>query len=296
MRRIIAEASPDLVYVNTLTLPWWLVAARSTGVPAICHVHEAEPSVRSAVQRALVSPLVLADRVIANSESTRRATLGVMPRLRSRMTLIHNGVPAPQDAPDPRQLRPPLRLLVVGRLSPAKSAHVAVEALALLRSQGIEATLEICGTPAPGREAYAAELRRRGSQEDVAGRVSFAGYCSPIWPALRRAHVLLAPSTAETFGNTVVEAQMSLRPVVATAVGGHRETVLHEQTGLLVPVGDPAAMAGSVRRLLDEPDLVDRLVRRARERALERFSTASYAEAIIGVTEAALNGRGPART
>ena len=43
LRRLIREVAPDVVYVNTVTLPWWLVAARLARVPALCHVHEAEP-------------------------------------------------------------------------------------------------------------------------------------------------------------------------------------------------------------------------------------------------------------
>ena len=78
--------------------------------------------------------------------------------------------------------------------------------------------------------------------------VEFSGYCAPVWPVLQRADIVLAPSTQEPFGNVVVEAQMSSRPVVAAASRGHLASIVDDQTGLLIPAGDPGAMAEAVKR------------------------------------------------
>ena len=59
---------------------------------------------------------------------------------------------------------------------------------------------------------------------------------------------------------------MSRRPVVAAASHGHLESIADDQTGLLVPAGDPAAMADAVERLIADPELADRLARDRGER------------------------------
>ena len=69
----------------------------------------------------------------------------------------------------------------------------------------------------------------------VAGAVTFPGYCKPIWPHLAAADIVVQPSLREPFGNAVVEAQLSSRPVVATSALGHLESIDDEETGLLVP-------------------------------------------------------------
>jgi glycosyltransferase involved in cell wall biosynthesis len=117
--------------------------------------------------------------------------------------------------------------------------------------------------------------------------VHFAGHVAPVWPALARAHVLLAPSRGESLGNAVIEAQLAGRPVVATAVQGHLESIVDEDSGLLAPVDDAEAMAIQVGRILDDPALYARLVAGGRTRAATLFSPRRYAEAMQDVIASA---------
>ena len=81
--RLIRRIRPDVLYVNTVTLPWWLAAGRLARVPTVCHVHEAEARDSRAVRRALTMPLLLAtvgDRQQPDDgghAARRRATAGV---------------------------------------------------------------------------------------------------------------------------------------------------------------------------------------------------------------------------
>lgn len=290
MRRTIQETRAALVCANTVTVPWWLAAARLSGVRSLCHVHEAESQDPRLVRRLLAAPLALADVVVVNSRTTRTALYEVAPRLAARTRLIHNGVEPPPATPTDAPTRGPLRLVVVGRLSARKAPDVALEAIAALRAAGRDVVLELCGTPGPGQEEYVARLRDRAARPDLAGTVTFSGYTFPIWPALARAHVLAAPSLGESFGNAVVEAQLALRPVVATAVQGHLETVRDGVTGLLVPPQDPDALAAAVGRLHDDPPLAGRLARSGREEALARFTADRYRAAMGELVDGLVNG------
>jgi glycosyltransferase involved in cell wall biosynthesis len=93
----------------------------------------------------------------------------------------------------------------------------------------------------------------------------------------------MAPSLGESFGNAVVEAQLAARPVVATGVQGHLETVQHEETGLLVPPSDAAALADAVEQLLLDEELADTLSQRARAVALASFTAERYRERLLQV-------------
>lgn len=278
LRRRIRELGPCVVYVNTVTLPWCLLAARLARVPVVCHVHEAEIADRRSVRVALTAPLVLADRVIANGEPARRAACEVVPRLAGvgRIRVIENGVAGPAQAVPPPPATGSSRLIVLGRLSPRKATHVALAALATLRADGRDVVLDVCGDAFPGYEWYTAELEARAAQPDLAGAVAFRGYVTDVWAALARCHVLVAPSLGESLGNAVIQAQLATRPVVASDVQGHTESVIDGVTGVLVPPEDPDSMAHAVARLLDDPTLALNLASAGRRSAKARFSVSRY--------------------
>lgn len=280
-RRMIRSLRPTAVIVNTVTLPWWILAARLAGTPALCHLHEAETEVRRLVRRALVSPLFLATAVIVISRAAMAAMTDVAPRLRHRAHLVYNGVPEPSEEAEP--VRPAgrrARLLVIGRLSPRKAPDVVLEVTAQLVARGLDVEAELAGTAFEGYEWYEESLRRRAAAPDLDGRVVFAGYCSPIWPVLARADVVVQPSGQEPFGLAVVEAQYALRPVVATGAAGHLESITDGETGLLATPSPTDALvttlADRVAELLADPAAAVELAERARTDARRRFSVDRY--------------------
>ena len=174
---------------------------------------------------------------------------------------------------------------MVGRLSPRKGPHLALETVGQLRAADYDVELELAGSTFPGYEWYEAELRERADRPDLRGAVEFSGYTAPVWPVLQRADIVLAPSTQEPFGNVVVEAQMSRRPVVAAASHGHLESIADGQTGLLVPAGDPEAMAEAVKRLIADPELADRVARTAETEAVRLFSVERYRREVAALVD-----------
>lgn len=287
--RLLRRWRPDVLLVNTVTIPAWIAAARLARVPVLVHVHEAEDSDNRWVLRGLLAPLLGASGLIVNSKAAAAALTEVYPRLGHRISLIYNGIPeVPADPAPPTPHPGAFRLAAVCRLSPRKAPDVAIEAVALLRRDGRDVSLAVYGTPFAGYEWYEQQLADRAAAPELSGAVRLAGYVNPIWDALAEADAVLAPSLREPFGNAVVEAQFARRPVVAAAAMGHLETVSDGDTGLLVTPGDPAAMAEAVRRLMDDPALAARLGERGRQRALERFSVQRYrrelAERVLGRT------------
>lgn len=281
-RRLVRTVRPDVVYVNTVTVPSWLALAAVLRVPALVHVHEAESDLPRWQRFVLNAPLLLARRVVVNSNAARDTLLDAVRGLTARTRVVHNGIAGPPTDPQPATASDgPATLVLVGRLAPRKGSDVAVEAAALLRERGVDVRLELHGSVFPGYEWFEDELRERASRPDLAGHVQLAGYTNPTWPVLARADVVLVPSRAEPFGNVAVEGQLALRPVVASAVQGLKEIVLDGETGRSVPPGDPAALADAVQQLLADRPAAAALAEAARDRAVERFGVERYRRALV---------------
>lgn len=270
---------PDVVYVSTTTIPWWLVLARLCGTRAVCHVHEAEEAVPRLVRTGLAMPLLLSHRVVANSKASAQVLVAAVARLHRRIELIYNGVPGPGPgaAQPPRaQPDPPVRLVLVGRVSPRKGTAVAVAALALLRDRGIVAELDLVGGVFPGYEWFEAEVRRQVAAAGLQEQVRWHGVRQDVWPAFAAADIALVPSQGESFGNAAVEAMLAWRPVVAGDSQGLREIVIPGRNGRLTVPGDAEELASAIAAMIQDWPSALRQAERARQEAEARFAPAEY--------------------
>ncbi|MBX6390233.1 MAG: glycosyltransferase family 4 protein [Frankia sp.] len=276
-RLIRRELAPGgIVYVNTLTAPQWLLAARLTGRRCVCHVREREAG-RRLVELALVLPLLLCDQVIANSRATAEWLASVAPTLRPRTTVIYNGVPLPECRRSrPSAGRRPPRVLVVGRLSPRKGQDLLIESVARLVRSGTDLSVTLVGDVFPGYEWYRDELRALVARHGLADVVHFAGFQADPAPYYRDADVLVVPSRNEPFGTVALEGMAHGLPVVAAAVAGLREIVVDGVTGRLVPAESVDALADALGVLVTDPRLRQRLGAAGLDRARRSFSVAEY--------------------
>jgi glycosyltransferase involved in cell wall biosynthesis len=125
----------------------------------------------------------------------------------------------------------------------------------------------------------------------LAEHVVFAGFRRDVATLLGVMDVFVLPSLNEGMSHALLEAMALGKPVVATAVGGNREVVDAEATGLLVPPGDPAALGRAVLRVLDDPGLAARLGDAARAAVHARFSDRRMAEEYFAIYDALLARR-----
>lgn len=281
-RRMVRRVGATALVVNTVTIPTWLLTGWVTGVPTVCHVHEAEDQGPRLVRTLLAAPLLFADRVVVNSRASLEALTRVLPRLRARARVVHNGVAGPVSPVPPARQRvaaDPAVVVLVGRLSPRKGTDVALAAVATLRRQGRDVRLVLAGTAFAGYEWFVQELRERACAQDLDGAVEFLGYADR-WECFARADVVLVPSRAEPFGNVAVEAMLAGRPVVASRVQGLVEVVRDEVDGHLVEPGDAEQLALGIARVLDDPARAGSMAERARRAAQERFAPEAYKSAL----------------
>lgn len=198
-----------------------------------------------------------------------------MGRARSRTSVVPCGVDVDAFSPDgpvaPRGERP--RIVSVGRLVPRKGFETLICALPRIRG----AELVIVGGPAQADFAddpQARQLRRLAAELGVADRVRLLGAVTRgEMPALlRSADVVACTPWYEPFGIVPLEAMACGVPVVATAVGGIRDTVVDDVTGRLVPPTDPARLGDAIASLLADRDRRSAMGAAGRERARARYT------------------------
>lgn len=279
--RLVRKDRPLLIYVNTITIPIWLIVAHITGTKSIVHVHEAEDRGNRSSRRVLLSPLLLADHVIVNSHASMDILLADMPWLSNRTSLIHNGIPDVQVKRIPTSTA--LKVVLVGRLSPRKGTDVALEAVALLRREGLDVNLHLCGECYAGYEWFRDQLLARADEQDLAGAITFLGYVSNPSEVLADATLAIVPSRVEPFGNVAVEALLASVPTVVADVQGLRDIIEHGTNGLVFAPGDPKALATEMRRIIEDPVAATRMAESGRLDALSRFGVARYHEEIRNI-------------
>ncbi len=170
------------------------------------------------------------------------------------------------------------RILSVGRLVPRKGVDLAIRALPLLRMSGFtDVELLIVGggdAAARGDDAEARRLSAVATELGVRDQVTFRGQVPRgAMPAIfRSADAVVCTPWYEPFGIVPLEAMACGIPVVAAAVGGLQDTVVHQGTGLHVPPKDPAALAAALASLLGDARLRRELGRAGQERVRVRYS------------------------
>lgn len=194
----------------------------------------------------------------------------------SKVSVIYNGVePTPiQCEPGNSERKKALgldsdTLLVgaVGRLDPVKDLDTLLHAFALFAQGRPQARLALIGD-GPERDALVGTISALG----LGDRVLLTGYRPDVRRLLPALDVYVNTSIFEGVSLTILEAMSAGLPVVATAVGGTPEVVVHDHTGLLVPPRDPHAIADALRQLIDDGDRRRLLGAAGRRRLAERFS------------------------
>lgn len=196
-----------------------------------------------------------------------------------RMVLIPgSGVDtvALQPLPEPEG---PITFGFAGRLLTDKGIRALVAAHGLLRDQGYDANLIIAGNPDPANpasvrlEEVEAWSRRPG--------ITWLGHIKDIVSLWRLCHFAVLPSHREGLPVSLLEAAACGRPMIATDAPGCREIVLEDQTGLLVPIENPAALAKAIQRLAISPELRQRYGMAARQLVVDRLSAKIIGTAIV---------------
>lgn len=190
-----------------------------------------------------------------------------------RVGLIVNGIPLPKGTgttgePLRAQLgiaEPTLLLCTLANLIPYKGHMDIIQALAIEPPQGQDWCMVFAGRD----DGHASALRAAIQDHKLAQHIRFVGPLEDGSALLEAADIYVHAAHEEGSPNAVIEAMLAGLGIVATDVGGTAEAL--GETGILVPSHDPKALASAIHQLAEDPALRQRLGKRARMRARERF-------------------------
>lgn len=165
------------------------------------------------------------------------------------------------------------KILVPASLIRTKGQHTAIMAAALLKQKKLDFVMWLAGDVGEGGKfEYVDYLKELISDNGLEETVFLLGWRSDITTLMRMADVVVLPTHTEGFPRAVQEAMILERPVISTAVGGIPDLVIHDETGLLVPVDDEHSLAQSIEKLMLDGDLSTVLAANGRRCMYENFS------------------------
>lgn len=277
---------PQLLHlVSIKPVIWGGIAARLAAVPAVVHAITGlgflfiRQDAKARLLRNLLMPLyrfALAHRnsltIFQNgddlAEFQQRALLS-----RPQVMIRGCGVDMTRFAEQPDPAGDTI-VMFPARLLGDKGIREFVGAAESLKKAGSTARFVLVGRADPDNptDVGAAQLKAWTD----AGIVENWGFATDMPAMLAKAHIIVLPSYREGLPRGLIEAAAIGRAIVTTDAPGCREVVRHQENGLLVPVGDAAATAAAIGRLLQDPDLRRRLAQRGREIAVAEFSVEQF--------------------
>ncbi|WP_157247475.1 glycosyltransferase [Nonomuraea typhae] len=289
-----ARTRPDVVHAH-----FWMsglaALAAADGIPVVHTYHalgvvkrrwqggaDSSPPQRLAAER----EIALRAHAILATCSDEVAELRAMGAHGSRVAVVPCGVDLDRFHPAPEGERPRgFQVLCISRLVPRKGVETVVRALAEVQG----ADLVVAGGAQTDREA--GRLRDLARRHGLDGRVSLIGSVprERVPCLMRSASVVVAVPWYEPFGMVSIEAMACGVPVVASAVGGHLDTVAG--CGVLVPARKPKALARALRELRDDPAGRAALGAAGARRATLRYGWPRVAEQTEAVYRQVLDGR-----
>lgn len=273
LARLLRAWKVDIVHTrNAESFFYGVVAARLAGVRAVVHSEHGrqfpERPLRAWLQRLLLRSVNVAFTVSQQLKSDLQRELHVPA---DRFEVVYNGVDVERFlCQRTRALTQSAAhgLLIgsVGRLVPVKNYALLLEAVARL------ANFRSCRLLLIGDGPERAGLERLAARLGLGSRVAFCGHRDDVPQLLEQVDVFVLPSLSEGMSNTLLEAMAAGLPVVASDVGGNRELIEPDRTGMLFRSGDVAALTGRLEQLLGSSELRARLGEAAALRVRAEFS------------------------
>lgn len=250
------------------------MAGRSLGIPVVSWQHNA--FLKPWNERLLRWRAGASDIWVADSSQVAELTVERLGIAKEKL-FTWSIFAADRDAPQAQPWRPgeTLQIGSLGRLHPNKGYDILIEALAILNTDAKPPATPYCVMIA-GEGADEAGLRQSARERGL-DMVDFVGFARDGAEYLARLHLYVQPSRREGFCIAAHEAMQAGLPVIVSRTGEMPFTVEMPATGRIVDVGDPQALAGALREMLERPGELAAMGQAARERVLEKFSQERFA-------------------
>ncbi len=294
--RVLRAERPDILHSNDLpTHQMASDAARRVGIPRVCHhrfVYDGNAIDwfnKYGAERHVFVSRALRDILCSKSSILKASPTAVV---YDGLCLEGRVTPAERKKARAALNLPDDKVLVVfsGQISHPKGIEDLLRSWRILPEPcAQQAELLLVGDDLAGAGKYRLAMERLGSELGI--RARFVGFQTNPRDWLLASDIAVVPSHFEALGNATLEAMALSLPVVGTAVGGIPEMVVDGETGLLVPVGNPQALAAALTRLISNQQLRKAMGHRGRLRCEQMFSIEKHVLAMIEQYELAIESK-----
>ena len=284
----------DLIHVNTLNTIDFAVAGRLLFIPVVWHFRDPIfGNTWSRIQFAFLH--LFSDRIICVSEFSRNLYKDFIGRygLIDKSAVVHNAVDADTfSAPNGgAKFREELGIDktitavgLIGNIAERKGIDTFLDtARAVITENRLKDTEFLFLVAGKAVSEYALGLRSRIDEWGLSDRIILLGFRSDIEEVISGLDICVLPSTAEPFGRVIIESMLLGTPVIGSRSGGIPEIIEEGESGLLVEPGDENDLAEKIRLLSSDRKLYDRLAKKGRRRAAERFSMKRHVDGVVDV-------------
>lgn len=208
----------------------------------------------------------------------------------SKIRVIYNGIEQIPLSSSPKGCRAQVAFCCVGFVYGPKNQMLILKAAdELIRHyQTTDFTITFIGDI---DEKYGKSLYRYIASTGLASYIRWEGYKKEVDSFLQRMDVGIMSSRQEAFGRVTVEYMLNSMPVLATDSGANAEIIVEGETGFLVPKEDYRFLACRMQRLIEDRELLCRLGKEGRKRAVQRFTSLKNTEAIYKLYGELINSR-----
>lgn len=277
LNKILKEKNIHLIYcADNISKLIGGIAGKMVGVKVVAHCHDdfKEDALGKTMR---IFYIALLNRILTVSDQVRKF-FAVKKKGFQKAITVYNGIDA--EVFNPQVVSEDLRnelgfkkkdivIGSIGVIEKDKGHGYLVEAIARLKDQGIaNVVCVMCGT---GPQEV--EIKKLVLKKGLEKEIIFLGFRDDIPRVLKTLDIFALMSlTIESFSMAAVEAMAMRVPVIATNIGGLPEVVDDGKTGLLIPPGDVDALCGSIKYLINNPDIRLKMGEKGRERVLEKFT------------------------
>jgi len=271
--KLIQQLHPKVCVTNTAVTPPLAIASSLAGVPHFWMLREYGQSdhgfrFRMGDEKTYRLISLLSDKIFCNSKALKKF---YTQRLRRQdIGVVYPYVAKPKGIKNPASSGGIPRLAIIGHVQEGKGQLDAVNAVALLKKQGLLVNLQIIGYVSSPK--YYSRLKAAVKSLGISDAVEFLGQMSDPFGVASQADVGLVCSSNEAFGRTTLEFMYLGIPVVGSKSGGTAEIINDGKTGLLYASGNEADLANKIKKLLENKQLAQRLSRNAKAQVHKEFS------------------------
>lgn len=275
INKILLEFKPDITNINfSDPFSYFHFTSKSSDLaPTILTLHRNIDEFDKSGNTAMGKLLRDSAWVCGVSESVLEGARNDVPEIIDKSSVIYNGLPVPDIAPEPLPFEPPI-IICIGRLIYDKGFDIAIRAFSRIKKIFPETKFLFVGD---GENK--AGLQALAEREGIGGDSEFLGWVDPdqIPEIINRSTIVVMPSRVdEAFPLVVLQAGLMGRPVVGSRAGGIKESIVDGETGLLFELENVSALSKSLEILLSAPDNIIKLGAAAQRVVHDKFGFDRY--------------------